>query len=114
MDDTLSAALRAWYEANKRDLMWRRTRDPYRIWLSETILQQTRVRQGAAYYDRFLEAFPTVAELAAAPEDRVMKLWQGLDTTPGPETCTRRRGRSSSGSAGAFPPLMPTSAPCPA
>lgn len=78
MDDTLSAALRAWYEANKRDLMWRRTRDPYRIWLSETILQQTRVRQGAAYYDRFLEAFPTVAELAAAPEDRVMKLWQGL------------------------------------
>lgn len=78
MDESLSAPLRAWYEANKRDLMWRRTRDPYRIWLSETILQQTRVNQGAAYYERFLEAFPTVAELAAAPEDRVMKLWQGL------------------------------------
>lgn len=78
MDDRLSAALRAWYEANKRDLKWRRTRDPYRIWLSETILQQTRVQQGAAYYDRFLEAFPTVAELAAAPDDRIMKLWQGL------------------------------------
>lgn len=77
MED-LSAPLRAWYEANKRDLAWRRTRDPYRIWLSETILQQTRVKQGAAYYDRFLEEFPTVAALAAAPEDRVLKLWQGL------------------------------------
>lgn len=78
MDDRLSAALRAWYEANKRDLKWRHTRDPYRIWLSETILQQTRVQQGAAYYDRFLEAFPTLHDLAAAPEDEVMKLWQGL------------------------------------
>ena len=55
MDDTLSAALRAWYEANKRDLMWRRTRDPYRIWLSETILQQTRVKQGAAILRTFSE-----------------------------------------------------------
>lgn len=78
MDNQLSATLRAWYEANKRDLKWRHTRDPYRIWLSEIILQQTRVQQGAAYYDRFLEAFPAIGDLAAASDDRVMKLWQGL------------------------------------
>ena len=74
----LGAQLRAWYEAHKRDLPWRHTRDPYRIWLSETILQQTRVQQGRAYYDRFLAAFPTIADLAAAPADEVMKCWQGL------------------------------------
>ena len=74
----LSAPLRAWYEANKRDLAWRRTRDAYLIWLSETILQQTRVKQGAAYYERFAEAFPTVGQLAAASLDEVLKLWQGL------------------------------------
>lgn len=76
--ETLSEPLRAWYEANKRDLAWRRTRDAYLIWLSETILQQTRVKQGAAYYDRFAEAFPTVRRLAAASDDEVLKLWQGL------------------------------------
>lgn len=76
--NTLSEPLRAWYEANKRDLAWRRTRDAYLIWLSETILQQTRVKQGAAYYDRFAEAFPTVGQLAAASGDEVLKLWQGL------------------------------------
>lgn len=73
-----SALLRGWYEAHKRDLRWRHTSEAYHIWLSETILQQTRVQQGAAYYDRFVEAFPTIRDLAAAPEDRVMKLWQGL------------------------------------
>lgn len=78
MKSEFSHRLRAWYEAHKRDLRWRHTRDPYRIWLSETILQQTRVQQGAAYYDRFLKAFPTICDLAAAPEDEVLKLWQGL------------------------------------
>lgn len=78
MKEELSHTLRAWYEEHKRDLEWRHTRDPYRIWLSETILQQTRVQQGAAYYHRFVEAFPTVADLAAASEDQVLKLWQGL------------------------------------
>lgn len=78
MKEHFSALLRAWYEENKRDLRWRQTRDPYLIWLSETILQQTRVQQGAAYYDRFVEAFPTVGDLASASEDRVLKLWQGL------------------------------------
>ena len=57
---------------------WRGERDAYRIWLSEVILQQTRVAQGEGYYRRFLEAFPTVRDLAAAPDDEVMALWQGL------------------------------------
>lgn len=78
MHNPFCAELRAWYEANKRDLRWRHTRDPYCIWLSETILQQTRVQQGAAYYDRFLERCPGVRELATLPDDEVMKLWQGL------------------------------------
>ena len=67
-----------WYAREGRDLPWRRTRDPYRIWLSEVILQQTRVAQGTEYYLRFTERFPDVASLAAAPEDDVLKLWQGL------------------------------------
>lgn len=67
-----------WYEANKRDLPWRNTNDPYLIWLSEIILQQTRVDQGMPYYYAFAENFPTVKSLAAAKEDKVLKLWQGL------------------------------------
>ncbi len=61
-----------------RDLPWRNIRDPYRIWLSEIILQQTRVQQGLPYYERFIEAFPTVEDLAAASEQEVLRLWQGL------------------------------------
>lgn len=68
----------AWYEENKRDLPWRNTQDPYRIWLSEIILQQTRVRQGLSYYQKFVETYPTIADLAYAPEDEVFRLWQGL------------------------------------
>lgn len=67
-----------WYRANKRDLPWRQTHDPYRIWISEIILQQTRVDQGMDYYHRLLEAFPTVTDLANADLDQVLKLWQGL------------------------------------
>jgi A/G-specific adenine glycosylase len=67
-----------WYAAHGRDLPWRRTRDPYKIWLSEVILQQTRVDQGMAYYERFIERFPTVADLAAADTDTLMKYWEGL------------------------------------
>ncbi|MBK6627426.1 MAG: A/G-specific adenine glycosylase [Flavobacteriales bacterium] len=73
-----SKALRGWYAAGHRDLPWRRTRDPYRIWLSEVILQQTRIDQGTAYYERFVEQYPTVQQLASAPDDDVMRLWQGL------------------------------------
>ncbi len=67
-----------WYEQNKRDLPWRRTRDPYRIWISEIMLQQTRVEAVKPYYTRFLEAFPTVEALANAPDEKLMKLWEGL------------------------------------
>ena len=67
-----------WYLQNKRDLPWRKTKDPYRIWLSEIMLQQTRVAQGLPYYEKFTEAFPTVYDLAKAEESYVLKLWQGL------------------------------------
>lgn len=67
-----------WYQENKRDLPWRHTNDPYRIWISEIILQQTRVEQGLAYYQRFLERFPDIRSLANAEEEEVMKIWQGL------------------------------------
>jgi len=70
--------IRAWYEKNKRELPWRRTRDPYCIWISEVILQQTRVDQGIDYYKRFIETFPDVGSLARAGEDQVLKIWQGL------------------------------------
>ena len=68
----------SWFEENGRSLPWRGTRDPYAIWLSEIILQQTRIQQGEAYWYRFMERFPTVEDLAAATEDEVLRLWQGL------------------------------------
>lgn len=67
-----------WYGKNKRDLPWRDTTDPYLIWISEVILQQTRVNQGLDYFNRFIARFPGVKELAAAGEDEVLKYWQGL------------------------------------
>ena len=75
---SFSEILLEWYDANGRELPWRRTRDPYAIWLSEIILQQTRIAQGRSYWERFLEAFPDVQSLAAAQEDEVLRLWQGL------------------------------------
>lgn len=74
----LPEPLLTWYRENARDLPWRRTRDPYRIWVSEIMLQQTRVAAVLGYYDRFLAAFPTVEDLANAPEERLMKCWEGL------------------------------------
>jgi len=68
----------AWYLENKRSLPWRQTKDPYKIWLSEIILQQTRVAQGLPYYNDFVSAYPTVHHLAKAPEEDVLKRWQGL------------------------------------
>jgi len=73
-----SHKLLKWYEANKRELPWRGISDPYKIWLSEVILQQTRVNQGWEYYTRFTEKYPTVSKLAAASEHDILKLWQGL------------------------------------
>lgn len=73
-----SNSLINWYLQNQRDLPWRKTKNPYKIWLSEIILQQTRIAQGLPYYLKFTEAFPTVFDLAKADEQKVLKLWQGL------------------------------------
>ena len=67
-----------WYSVNKRDLPWRRTKDPYKIWLSEIIMQQTQIKQGLPYYEAFTDKYPTVFDLANADEDAILKLWQGL------------------------------------
>lgn len=67
-----------WYDGVKRALPWRDNKNPYSVWISEIILQQTRVNQGLPYYNRFLERFPTVSDLAKASEDEVLKLWEGL------------------------------------
>src|SRR5688572_23813705 len=67
-----------WYHSNHRDLPWRNTSDPYHIWLSEIMLQQTQVRTVIDYYRRFLTLFPTIQDLAAASSDQVMKAWEGL------------------------------------
>jgi A/G-specific adenine glycosylase len=75
--DTRRALIR-WYEQVKRDLPWRRTRDPYAIWISEVMLQQTRVAAVIPYYEKFLAAFPDAAALARAPEERVLAMWAGL------------------------------------
>lgn len=70
--------LLAWYDREKRDLPWRRTRDPYRIWVSEIMLQQTQVVTVIPYYERFLDWFPTIEALAKAPEEQLLKAWEGL------------------------------------
>ncbi|NDV93825.1 A/G-specific adenine glycosylase [Dysgonomonas sp. 521] len=77
-DLRLSSILIKWYGINKRDLPWRNVDDPYAIWLSEVILQQTRVDQGYAYFNRFIQSYPTVDLLAKADESEVLKIWQGL------------------------------------
>ena len=73
-----SHQLLSWYQKNQRDLPWRRTRDPYLVWLSEVILQQTRIDQGLPYYEKFVAAYPTIQHLAGAGEQEILKLWQGL------------------------------------
>ncbi|MFD2551237.1 A/G-specific adenine glycosylase [Bizionia sediminis] len=74
----LSKTLISWYLVNKRELPWRNTQNPYFIWLSEIILQQTQIKQGLPYYEAFVSQYPTVFHLAKAPEEAVLKLWQGL------------------------------------
>ena len=76
--DFFNVPMHSWYALHKRDLPWRNTNNPYLIWLSEIILQQTRIDQGLSYYIRFSEEFPTISDLANASEDQVLKLWQGL------------------------------------
>ena len=71
-------ALIPWYEAHKRELPWRQDREPYHVWLSEIMLQQTRVEAVKEYYRRFVTALPTIPDLAEAPEEQILKLWEGL------------------------------------
>lgn len=78
MQENLSSLLISWYQKHYRKLPWRETSDPYKIWLSEIILQQTRVAQGLPYYEKFVEKYPSVFDLAKAPQDEVLRLWQGL------------------------------------
>ena len=73
-----SSKIIKWYSLHKRELPWRYTKNPYKIWLSEIILQQTQVKQGLPYYQKFIKTFPSVSELANADEEQVLKLWQGL------------------------------------
>ncbi len=73
-----TAQIIAWYKTFHRELPWRATRDPYKIWLSEIILQQTRVKQGLPYYEKFIEAYPTLADFARADIQEILRLWQGL------------------------------------
>src|SRR5215510_14423627 len=75
---TFRKRLLTWFRQFKRDLPWRRERDPYRVWLSEIMLQQTRVAAVIPYYERFLQRFPNLRALAAAPEEEVLRLWSGL------------------------------------
>ena len=81
-DDEKIASFRrtllAWYDNEKRDLPWRRTKNPYHIWVSEIMLQQTQVVTVIPYYERFLAWFPTVDALAKAPEEKLLKAWEGL------------------------------------
>lgn len=80
-EETISSFRRTlldWYDKEKRDLPWRRTSDPYKIWVSEIMLQQTRVDTVIPYYENFLSEFPTVKDLAEAPEDKLLKVWEGL------------------------------------
>jgi len=76
--DAFRTKLLSWYDKNKRDLPWRRERDPYKIWVSEVMLQQTRVDTVIPYYERFMQRFPTLKDLASASEEEVIKAWEGL------------------------------------
>ena len=76
--ETFSFILLEWFRENGRSLPWRETKDPYAIWLSEIILQQTRIEQGRPYWERFISRWPRVEDLAAATEEEVLREWQGL------------------------------------
>ncbi|WP_315818409.1 hypothetical protein [Paraflavitalea speifideaquila] len=79
MKPTFTEKLLGWNnDQNTRSMPWKGEKNPYKIWLSEIILQQTRVEQGLAYYEKFIAAFPTIEDLAKAPEKSVFKLWEGL------------------------------------
>ena len=75
---SFSSVLIKWFNTNKRELPWRKSKDPYRVWLSEIILQQTKIKQGLPYYNKLIKNYPTVYDLAYTTEDKILKNWQGL------------------------------------
>jgi len=99
----LPGALLPWYEQNKRDLPWRADREPYHVWLSEIMLQQTRVEAVKGYYARFLTALPDISSLAAADEDKLNKLWEGLGYYSRVRNLKKAAGVIMEAYAGAFP-----------
>jgi len=99
----LRQALLAWYERSRRDLPWRRSDDPYRIWVSEVMLQQTTVRTATPYYGAFLERFPTLSVLAQAPEEDVLAAWSGLGYYHRARNLQRGARHLAEHHAGAFP-----------
>ncbi len=90
----VAPVLLAWYDTNARILPWRENKDPYRIWISEIMLQQTRVEAVKPYYERFLAEFPDLRALAEAPIERVLKLWKDWVTTVEPEIYIKRQTKS--------------------
>ena len=96
-------ALIRWYEQTKRDLPWRRTNDPYAVWVSEIMLQQTRVEAVIAYYNRFMVQFPTIHALASAPEEAVLKAWEGLGYYSRARNLHKAAKAVSATSSGEFP-----------
>ena len=78
MDQNFTRSVLSWYDAGHRDLPWRRTKDAYRIWISEIMLQQTRAETVVSYYERFLARYPDVYALSGAPEEELLKAWEGL------------------------------------
>jgi len=86
-------SLLRWFDLHKRNLPWRQDRDPYRVWLSEIMLQQTRVNAVTDYYEQFLRRFPTIETLASAPESAVLAAWSGSGIIGAPACCTRRRNK---------------------
>ena len=78
LDSSFTVEVTGWYRDNRRDLPWRQDKDPYHVWVSEIMLQQTRVEAVRDYYQRFMQALPTIEALAEAEEEQLLKLWQGL------------------------------------
>ena len=100
---SLRKALIAWFDAHRRDLPWRADRDPYRIWVSEVMLQQTTVAAVVPYFERFVAAFPTLTDLAAADEQRVLALWAGLGYYRRARHLHRAARQLAAGHGGALP-----------
>ncbi len=97
---TFQTELVEWFHSQKRDLPWRQTNDPYKIWVSEIMLQQTRVETVIPYYLAFIRQFPTLIDLANAQEDEILKAWEGLGTILVFVICSKQPNKSSSNLTG--------------